>query len=117
MTDTTVQIDSLAHDGRGVAHVNGKAVFVTGTLPGERVKLGRVRKHRSYDEAELASVESPSPQRVEPRCVKFGVCGGCSLQHMEPSAQLVFKQDHLMEQLERIGGVQPERILPALSGE
>jgi 23S rRNA (uracil1939-C5)-methyltransferase len=110
-------IDSLAHDGRGVAHVDGKAVFVSGALPGERVTVGRRRRHRSYDEAELISVESPSEQRVVPRCAQFGVCGGCSLQHLEPTAQLRFKEQHLLEQLERIGGVRPESVLPPLAGD
>lgn len=112
-----VTVDSLAHDGRGVAHVEGKAVFVAGALPGERVLLGRRRRHRSFDEAELGSIETPSPQRVAPKCAHFGVCGGCSLQHLDAAAQLAFKQQHLLEQLERIGGVQPQRVLPPLASD
>jgi 23S rRNA (uracil1939-C5)-methyltransferase len=116
LTDS-VLIDSLAHDGRGVAHIDGKAVFVTGALPGESVVLGRRRRRRSFDEAELVAVGSPSADRVAPKCVCFGVCGGCSLQHLRPGAQLAFKQQHLLEQLERIGGVRPRRVLAPLAGE
>ncbi len=115
MTDS-ILIDSLAHDGRGVAHIDGKAVFIAGALPGEHVTLGKRRRRRSFDEAELLAVEQPAADRVDPKCVSFGVCGGCSLQHLRPEAQLAFKQQHLLEQLERIGGVQPQRVLEPLAG-
>ncbi len=117
LEQTRVVIDSLAHDGRGVAHLEGKAIFVPGALPGERVTIARRRRHRSFDEAELQEVETASADRVEPRCAHFGVCGGCSLQHLQPHKQLELKQRHLLEQLERIGGVHPERLLPPLAGE
>ena len=69
-------IDDLSHDGRGVAHVEGKTVFVADALPGERVLAKRVRKHRNFDEARTEEILEASPERVPPRCAHFGVCGG-----------------------------------------
>ncbi len=85
-------IVDIAHDGRGIARSGGKAVFIEGALPGERVRY-RVRKsRRQWDEAGLVEVLSASPDRVVPRCAHFGVCGGCSLQHLAPAAQLAAKE-------------------------
>ena len=108
-------ITDLSHDGRGVAHVDGKAVFVTGALAGERVRLRFSGKHRHYDEATVEEVLSASPDRVTPRCPHFGVCGGCALQHLDPLAQIMAKQRVLLENLERIGKVQPQRVLAPLT--
>lgn len=109
------EIESLTHDGRGLAHVGGKAVFVHGALPGERVLLRYTRLQRRYDEGMVAEVLRPSPQRVAPRCPHFGVCGGCSLQHLEPSAQIRMKQEILADVLRRLGKVAPLRWLPPLA--
>ena len=109
------QVTSLSHDGRGVAHRGGKTLFIAGALPGERVSVRKLRSRRSYDEAELDQLLTPSPERVAPRCAHFGVCGGCSLQHLEPGAQLRMKQEHLLEELKRIGRVEPGSVLAPLS--
>ncbi len=114
-TGLEVDIVDLSNEGRGVARVGGKAVFVDGALAGERVKLGRVQMHRRYDEAEVDLVLRASKDRVEPRCAHFSMCAGCVLQHMDPAAQIVSKQDSLLENLKRIGEVEPRRILPALT--
>jgi 23S rRNA (uracil1939-C5)-methyltransferase len=103
-----VEILDLAHDGRGVARVEGKTAFVADALPGERVTASRVSRRRSHDEAELVEVLQPSPDRVVPRCPHFGTCGGCTLQHLAPAAQLAAKQEVLQENLRRIGRVTPE---------
>lgn len=112
----TAAIDSLAHDGRGVAHVDGKAIFIDGALPGEQVRFVYTRQHRSYDEGRTVDVLSGAPERVEPRCEHFGVCGGCVLQHMAPEAQIRAKQGILLENLARIGNVQPDAVLEPLTG-
>lgn len=109
-------IVDLAHDGRGIARINGKAVFVAGALPGERVRLRVFKRRRQMDEAGLVDVLIASPDRVTPVCAHFGVCGGCSLQHMAPAAQLAAKQRQLLDSLERIGRVNPETVLPAVCG-
>ncbi|WP_298193196.1 23S rRNA (uracil(1939)-C(5))-methyltransferase RlmD [Metallibacterium sp.] len=115
MSDLETDILDLSHDGRGVARVDGKVIFVSGVLPGERVRLGRRRSHRHFDEAELLEVLTPSPQRAVPPCPHFGRCGGCVLQHLQPQAQLAAKQRVLAENLERIGKVAPQRWLAPLA--
>ena len=75
-------IESLSHDGRGIARIEGKTVFVDGALAGENVSFKYTRLHKKYDEAKVISIESASKDRVEAKCQHFGVCGGCSLMHM-----------------------------------
>jgi 23S rRNA (uracil1939-C5)-methyltransferase len=106
----------LAHDGRGIARVDGKAVFIEGALPGERVRFRVFKRRRHLDEAGLVEVLLASPDRVTPRCAHFGVCGGCSLQHLKPAAQLAAKERQLTENLDRIGRVRPQRLFPPLKG-
>lgn len=108
-------IVDLASNARGVGHVDGKAVFVADTLPGEQVLYRPTRRKRAYDEASLETLFSASPARVTPRCAHFGVCGGCALQHAGPEAQIAFKQDQLLAALSRIGQVAPEQTLPPLT--
>lgn len=115
MSDLQTDILDLSHDGRGVARVDGKVVFVAGALAGERVRLGRIRRHRHYDEGELLEVLRHSPDRVQPRCPHFGGCAGCVLQHLQPASQLAAKQRVLAENFERIGKVAPSRWLEPLA--
>jgi predicted RNA-binding protein with TRAM domain len=92
-----ISIDGLGHDGRGVGRVEGKAVFVAGALPGERVRARQTGRNRHFDEAETIEVLEASPQRVTPRCPHFGVCSGCVLQHLDQDAQIAAKQNVLLE--------------------
>lgn len=110
----SVMIESLSHDGRGVARIDGRVIFVSGALPAEEVTFTRIRRRREYDEGEILEVLKASPQRITPRCRWFGICGGCSLQHLAPHAQIKVKQDVLMQNLRRIGRVEPEVISPPL---
>jgi 23S rRNA (uracil1939-C5)-methyltransferase len=109
-------IVDLSHEAKGVARIDGKTVFVADALPGERVVLRRVGRHRNFDEAVLETVLRPSADRVVPVCPHYGTCGGCALQHLAPAAQLAFKQAQLMENLARLGGVEPGRVLEPLTG-
>jgi len=106
----------LAHDGRGIARVDGKAVFIEGALPGEHVRFRVFKRRRQFDEAGMVDVLSASATRVTPRCPHFGVCGGCSLQHLEPAAQLAAKERQLLDNLERIGRITPQRVFEPLRG-
>ena len=110
----TATIESMTHDGRGIAAVSGKKVFVAGALEGEEVRFIRRKRRRNYDEAELLEVLQPSAARIKPRCDAFGTCGGCSLQHLSGEDQRALKQQTLADNLERIGRLTPERWLPAL---
>lgn len=109
-------IESLDQEGRGIAHRDGKVVFVEGALPGERVAVEIVREKPSYASARTVSVRKPSASREVPRCPHFGVCGGCTLQHAHPSMQIAAKQRALEDALARIGGVRPGFVLPAIEG-
>ena len=106
MKEFEATITDLGHDGRGVARIDGKTVFVSGALLGEQVRLGIRKRHRNFDEAETLEVLERSSHRVEPRCVHFGQCGGCSLQHLDAPAQIQAKQRVLSDNFARIGKVE-----------
>ena len=120
-TPFEIQITDLSHDGRGVARRAdpktpgaGKAIFVAGALLGETVVAQQTARHRHFDEARTLEVLVASPDRVPARCPHFGTCGGCALQHLDESKQIHAKQRVLLENLERIGHVTPESVLPPL---
>lgn len=112
----TVEIVGLTHDGRGVARTDGKTLFVDGALPGETVEAVRLRRRKTHDEGRVLSLLVSAANRVEPMCPRFDVCGGCSLQHLAAPAQLAAKEKVLLDNLERIGNVSPEKVLPAAHG-
>lgn len=114
--NTVVDILSLDHEGHGVARIDGKVTFVDGALAGERAEIAVYRKHAKYNSANAIRILKASAQRAEPKCRYFGRCGGCSMQHLEPSAQVAAKQRVLEENLARIGKVKPGIILSALHG-
>jgi 23S rRNA (uracil1939-C5)-methyltransferase len=108
-------IESLSHDGRGVAHIDGKTVFIHGALPGERVLFNYSYVSKKHDEGVVTQVPEPSDDRVEPVCERFGICGGCSLQHLRSEKQVAYKQQALIDALQRIGKVTPGSIEPPLT--
>lgn len=110
----SADIHGLSHDGRGIATINGKTTFIRGALPGESVLFTYHRRHGRFDEGEAQQIITPAPQRVTPHCPHFGVCGGCSLQHMSSEQQITFKQQALLEQLKHFGHVIPQSVLPPL---
>jgi 23S rRNA (uracil1939-C5)-methyltransferase len=101
-------IESLSHDGRGVTHINGKTVFVAGALPQEEVSFRYTKQNRDYDEGKAEEVLQASAERVEPRCRYFGLCGGCSLQHLAEAKQIHYKQQTLFDNLKHIAKTSPE---------
>lgn len=106
-----VEIADLASNARGVGHVEGKAVFVADTLPGETALYRPTKRKRDYEEANLETLFSASRERVTPRCAHFGICGGCALQHASADAQIRFKQQQLLSAFERVGKVAPATVL------
>lgn len=109
-------IESLDHEARGIARQDGKAIFVDGALPGEIVEYASFRRKPKYELAHLVQVRKPSVARVAPACPHYGVCGGCAMQHMEPSAQVAVKQRVLEDSLWHIGRVRVGTILPPIHG-
>ena len=116
MEKNIVVIESLDHEGRGIAHADGKVVFIEGALTGERVTYSSYRKKNNYEQAKVEQILKQSFMRVQPKCPVFGVCGGCSMQHLDPRAQVAVKQRVLEDNLQRIGKVKPEVILPPIYG-
>lgn len=108
-------IDRLSHDGRGVASLEGKTLFIDGTLVGEKVTARLVEDHARFIDARVDQIVTSSEERVTPPCEHFASCGGCQLQYMQPQQQVAMKQQALLEQLQRWGGVVPKRVLPAIS--
>ena len=113
---TEAVIESLDHEGIGVAHVDGKVAFIEGGVTGERVRFARRKSRGKFDVGFVTEVLTPSALRTEPRCGYFGICGGCAMQHVDVHAQVAAKQRVLEDNLERLGKVRPERILPPIVG-
>jgi 23S rRNA (uracil1939-C5)-methyltransferase len=107
-------IESLDHEGRGVAHVDGKAVFIEGALPREAVEYEPSRRKKTFDTGKLVRIFSVSADRVVARCGFYDICGGCAQQHADPRLQVAAKQRVLEDNLARIGQVKPERVLPPI---
>jgi 23S rRNA (uracil1939-C5)-methyltransferase len=121
-TDTMVKkgdqvelnIESMAIGGRGIGRIDGLVVFVTGSIPGDRVRARVVRKKREYAEAVVAEVLTPSPDRVEPPCPYFGYCGGCQWQHVAYERQRFYKRELVRGCIEHIGGLKDSLIRETL---
>ena len=113
-TEATATIEKFSHDGRGIARIDGKTTFIQGALPDEVVVFKYLRRKRDFDEGQILSVLTPSPHRVKPPCSHYGVCGGCSLQHLASPMQIHEKQALFLNVLARIGHCQPDTILPPL---
>jgi len=108
-------VDGLSHDGRGIARLEGKTTFIDNALPGEQVRFAYRYQRKKFDEGRAEEIVSASDARVTPACAHAGICGGCSLQHLHPDAQIRFKQQTLAEQLQHFGGLAPETWLPPLT--
>ncbi len=108
------RVESLDHEGRGVAHVDGKAVFIEGALPRELVQYQPSRKKKNFETAKLLKILHASSDRIAPQCNFYEICGGCVMQHVDPALQVAAKQRVLEDNLARIGKVTPERILPPI---
>lgn len=122
MPDTMLEIESLDMEGRGIAHLRnedgtpGKVIFVEGALPGERVSFASYRKKPKWEAAKMTQLHRAAGLRVTPGCAYFGVCGGCAMQHLEPSAQVAVKQRVLEDNLWHIGKIKAGNILRPIYG-
>lgn len=109
-------ITSLDYESRGVAKLNGKTIFVNNALPQEIAQIRITQDKAHFAEAQVEQIVQPSPYRRAPACPHYGDCGGCTMQHVEFTAQVAMKQRVFEEQLQRIGKVQPESLLPPVYG-
>ena len=111
------EISDLSHDGKGVVKYEDKVYFIAGALPGETVSFQPRKKRKGKFDGDLIEVLNASPDRVEPPCQYFGVCGGCTLQHLSSEKQLEYKEKVLIDNLGRLGKVTPQNILPKINGK
>jgi 23S rRNA (uracil1939-C5)-methyltransferase len=107
-------IERLTPEGRGVAHINGKVTFIDFALPGERVMFQYTQTSSTFDEGRATEILQAAANRVQPQCEHFGVCGGCSLQHLHVDEQIAAKQETLLNHLEHLAKVKPDAVLPPL---
>lgn len=115
--ELTITIDGFALEGKGVARADGFVLFVSGGVPGDVMRIRLTKTKKSFAEAEIVEILSPSVLRVPPLCRHFGVCGGCMWQHVGYNTQLEFKRQHVADALERIGGFKGITVSPALGAQ
>lgn len=117
----TVTIEDMGTEGEGIGKVDGFTLFVKDTVPGDTVEAKIVKCKKNYAYARLEKVLSPSPFRVEPKCMYHRKCGGCQLQTLSYEKQLEFKQRKIRDNLIRIGGFSAqyidERLEPVIGME
>lgn len=120
--DDILKIEALDMEARGVGHLTnedgsaGKVIFVEGALPGERVRFKSYRRKPKWEAADMTELLHESSLRVRPKCEYFGICGGCAMQHLEPSAQVAIKQRVLEDNFQHIGKVSPDTVLRPVYG-
>ncbi|MBI3479960.1 MAG: 23S rRNA (uracil(1939)-C(5))-methyltransferase RlmD [Nitrosomonadales bacterium] len=117
VAENRVVIESLDQEGRGIARSEGKVIFIEGALTGEVVGYSSYRKKPSFELAQATHIYKFSPLRVQPKCRHFGMCGGCSMQHLDARAQVAVKQRILEDSLQHIGKVKAETILRPIYGQ
>ena len=113
----TAAITALSHEGRGIARIDNKTIFIQGALPEEIVEFQYTKQHSRFDEGIVTKILKPSYARITPHCQYFGICGGCSLQHLSTQSQVQHKESTLLERLAHISHAEAIDLLPALQGE
>ncbi|UOD49306.1 23S rRNA (uracil(1939)-C(5))-methyltransferase RlmD [Orrella daihaiensis] len=111
-----LHVESLDHEARGVAHLDGKVVFVEGALPGEYVTAQLIKKKPKFNTARATDIHKTSWLRVQPQCPHFGVCGGCAMQHLAADAQVAVKQRVLEDAFKHLADLKPEQMLSPIHG-
>jgi len=110
-------VESISHEGRGIARLDGKTIFIDGALPSEEVMFVYTSQRSKFAEGRAVEIVKASPERVEPVCPHFLLCGGCSLQHMSPEAQREHKQSVLVEQFKHLAELDIPEIIEPLTTE
>jgi 23S rRNA (uracil1939-C5)-methyltransferase len=110
-----VEITAFAAEGKALSRINNKVLFVKGAIPGDVVDVKVTRSKTSFMEGEMIKLHTASPQRVEPFCKHFGICGGCKWQQLDYPFQAKYKEQTVKDQLERIGGLDVSMAAPIIS--
>ena len=112
-----INIESLSNEGRGISHYDDKIIFTRGALPGERVIASRSLSRAKYEEADVVDILESSPDRIEPKCDVYGICGGCSFQHLSSKNQIIAKQSWLRSAFMSQAKIEPKKWLQPLQVE
>ncbi len=112
-----IKIEAVAAEGKSLAHIEGKVLFIPYTVPGDIVDVQVKIKRKGYMEGCMTRLITPSPLRIEPFCSHFGLCGGCKWQILPYSVQLESKERQVVDQLTRIGGLKLPKISPVIGSE
>ena len=112
-----IEIESLSHEGRGISHIDNKVIFTRGALPGEKVVASRTLSRAKYEEADVVEIIDSSSDRIEPKCSVYGICGGCSFQHLSSHNQINAKNDWLQSAFLGQAKVQPKEWLEPIQVE
>lgn len=107
-----IHIDRYAAEGKSIAKHQDKVIFVEGAIPGDIADLFVYKNKKDWAEARVQKLVTPAPHRIDPFCKHFGVCGGCKWQMLPYTHQLAYKDQQVQDQLQRIGKVLPEKVLP-----
>ena len=109
-----VKIEKIAAEGKSIAYIDEKVLFVPNTIPGDIVDVQVTRKRKSFMEGSVTEYRHLSELRCEPFCAHFGVCGGCKWQNLPYEQQLAFKQQEVVDNLTRIGKVELPQVNPII---
>ena len=109
-----LDIETLSHEGRGISHFDNKIIFTRGALPGEKVIANRSLSRAKFEEADVVEILTSSPDRIEPKCAVYGICGGCSFQHLSSENQINAKQTWLRSAFMGQAKVEPKEWLDPL---
>jgi len=112
-----LEITAIAFGGKGMARLNGLAVFIDQAIPGDRVRARIIRKKKNYAEARLTELMEPSGDRIQAPCIYSGTCGGCKWQFLAYDKQLEYKRQHVIESLEHIGSIKGIRVQPTIASQ
>ena len=115
--EIVVKVEDAAFEGKTIARREGFVIFVDGAVPGDTVRVRCLKVKKNFAEAKVVALEQPSPYRVVPACRHFGSCGGCKWQHVDYQEQLRFKQQHVVDAFERIGGFSSPNVLPIIGSD
>lgn len=109
-----IVVETMAAEGKCIAHHNGLVVFVQGCAPGDTVDIQLTKIKSSFFEGRAVKIQKYSAARAQPFCLHFGMCGGCSWQHLQYETQLQYKQQQVIDNLERIGGLELPTVSPII---
>ena len=112
-----VEIEDIAFGGRGLARLDGMAVFVDQAVPGDRVMIRIFKKKKNYAEARVVDLIESSPFRIIAPCEYSGFCGGCKWQFLDYDQQLIYKRNHVLDSLEHIGLIKNIDVHPTIPSE